>query len=216
MPELNVVDSCAIIKKMYDSSFWGMASTYAALFGALLTVATFIFGLKYYYDNVKIKAIVEDATNKAAEKTAEEIGKKTNDDIMLLYSPIIEIMLKQLNVFNVDAVSKLQIIIGILAYANSNKNKTATLPYVDTIAVYVKDNAKRIFKDAIFYAVSEEIRSLMIENMVKLYRDVKCEFESYLNEPIKEDMRLYFDDVKEKVRFALNEIDLVIDNKSVV
>ena len=214
MLKLNVVDSCAVIKNMYDSSFWGMASTYAALFGALLAVAVFIFGIKYYYDNVKMSKIIKDTANTVSEKTAKEIGEKTDDNIMLLYAPIMEIMLKQLNMFNVDAMSKLQIVLGVLAYANANKNKTATLTHVYTITTYVKNNAERLFKEAEFYTTSEEIRKQVIENIVQQYRDIKHELESYLNESVEENMRVYFDDIKEKVRFALNEIDLAIEKNS--
>ena len=94
MPELvNASKNCADV---LESSLSSISSTYATLFASLLAVAAFIFSLKFYYDKVSVKKVINKTADKVSKRVAEKQIKILNERSMLLYAPVIQMLKKMM------------------------------------------------------------------------------------------------------------------------
>ncbi|MCQ2593224.1 MAG: hypothetical protein MJ188_10630 [Treponema sp.] len=72
--------SVGICKDFFQGIFSNLVAVNVGLFGALIAVAVFGFGIKYWLDTTKMKEIAEKAAKDAAEKAAKDAAEKTAKD----------------------------------------------------------------------------------------------------------------------------------------
>lgn len=82
--------SVVVCKDFFQGIFSNLVAVNVGLFGALIAVAVFVFGIKYWLDTTKMKEIAKETAREAADKaaadTAEELKGYTNERILMLYA----------------------------------------------------------------------------------------------------------------------------------
>lgn len=172
MPELvNASKNCADV---LESSLSSISSTYATLFASLLAVAAFIFSLKFYYDKVSVKKVINKTADKVSKRVAEKQIKILNERSMLLYAPVIQ-MLKKMMVQNIDVITRLETLKSLLIFANSGE-LGPSLQLVEYVLEKLNEELGPLKNDPIFTWNSEELRKQNIENT----KSILTEIETYL------------------------------------
>lgn len=82
--------SVVICKDFFQGIFSNLVAVNIGLFAALIAVAVFVFGIKYWLDTARMKEVAEETAQKTTKDTKEELFIKSqvyiDDQIVSLYS----------------------------------------------------------------------------------------------------------------------------------
>ena len=202
MPELvNASNNCA---GALESSLLNISSTYATLFASLLAVATFVFSLKFYYDKVSIKKVINETAGRVAKEVAEKQIKILNEKSMLLYAPIIQ-MLKKMMVQDIDIITRLETLKSLLIFVNSGE-LGPSLPLVEYVLDKLNEELGTLKNAPAFTVGSEEIRKQNIENAKSILTEIETYLGYIMNCPVDEKLTVHALIVKDSA--SLNRVKI--------